>query len=493
MLPIYTASEIKKWDNFTLENEPISSLDLMERAANACVEWIVNHVSPEFKINIFVGNGNNGGDGLAIGRLLLHYNFKVVFYLKNSEKRTDDNISNLIKIESYNPSLLIQIEDENSFDFDESDVIIDCIFGVGFKQPIDEFWSKTIATINNSGCKIISIDMPSGLIAEPDNEFNPNQNSIIKAWHTLTFQVPKLSLLLPVWGDFAGNFTVLDIKLHKNFEEINPTSLHFFTIGDAKKKLIKRTRFSHKGNFGHALLIAGSNDKCGAAILCSKSCIKSGVGLVTILADKKCSISLFTAIPEVMQTHSLSEFENFSAIGIGPGIGTEKEVLDIVKNIISNSLLPLIIDADAISLIFKNNLKIPENSIITPHPKEFDNIAGKSENALDRFEKAKNFAQKHKITLVLKGANSAIFFEDGTVSFNSTGNPGMATAGSGDVLTGIITSFVSQGYKLKDAAMLGVFVHGMAGDLAADYNSLTGLSAMDIIDFLNPVFKELEN
>ncbi|NUM31181.1 MAG: NAD(P)H-hydrate dehydratase [Bacteroidetes bacterium] len=493
MLPVYNASEIKNWDNFTIENEPISSTNLMERAANACVEWIVKHISHEFKINIFAGNGNNGGDGFAIGRLLLHYNYKVAFYFKKSENRTSDNLINLKKIEDLNPTLLNILNDNSRFEFNENDIILDCIFGVGFKPPIDNFWNKIINSINNTGCKIISIDMPSGLLSEPANGFVPDKNTIVQAWHTLTFQVPKLSLLLPGWGDFAGNFTVININLKEKFKETNLSKINYFTIDDAKKKLIKRTKFSHKGTYGHALIIAGSEQKCGAAILCSKACLKSGAGLVTAVSNKICNTSLFLSVPEVMQNDGFDDIEKYNAIGIGPGIGFDVFAVEIVKNIITKTSVPLVIDADAIAILRKHNLKIPENSIITPHPKEFDNFAGNSQNSFERYQKAMKMAQELKITIVLKGANTAIFFNDGSVVFNSSGNPGMATAGSGDVLTGIITSLACQKYNLKDAATLGVFIHGMAGDLAASYNSLTGLSAMDIIDFLNPVFKELEN
>ncbi|MCC6721202.1 MAG: NAD(P)H-hydrate dehydratase [Bacteroidia bacterium] len=491
MLPVYTSEKIKEWDKYTIENEPISSVDLMERAANACTEWIINHISPEYKIIIICGDGNNGGDGLAIGRLLLHYKYIIEILISNSEKRSSDNYTNLKRIENYNPSLIKVINEESFFKFNQNSVIIDCIFGVGFKPPVDNFWKGVINSINDTGCKIISIDLPSGLPAEPENE---NEQNIVKAWHTLTFQVPKISLLMPGWGDFTENFTVININLNSDFILQNPTKLNYFTIEDAKKIFIRRNRFSHKGNYGHALLIAGNEGKCGAAIMSSRACIKSGAGLVSCFSNNCCDASIVNSSPEVMTEKEIFDFDKYSAIGLGCGIGTDKNAVELVEKIIKSAKIPLVIDADAIKIVFENNfIKHTSNVIITPHPKEFDNIAGQFENSYERFKKASQLAIEMKIIIVLKGANTAIFLPEGSVYFNSTGNPGMATAGSGDVLTGVITSFVSQGYSLTNAAMLGVFIHGMSGDMAAGYNSITGLSATDIIDFLNPVFKELEN
>ena len=505
MLPIYPASTIRKWDEYTIKNEPVNSIDLMERAAQACVAWLVKNISKEHPIDIVCGNGNNGGDGLAIARLLLFYNYTVRVFIKNDSKKSEDNLANLQRLKECGFTEIITINENKDIDFQNNSVIIDSIFGTGLDRPVEGFRMNVINKINQSNCRIISIDIPSGLFSEPSitvdlsqRQWNLSQRQwIIKAETTLTFQTPKLSMLIPGWGDYCGQLEILDIGLSQDFSSKNPSELFFITFDDVAKRFKKREKFSHKGTYGHALMVAGSKGKCGAAILSSKACIKSGAGLVTVHTNIECSTSIHTAIPEVMIDNSSLEsldVKRFSAIGIGPGIGTENNQKELLQTILKNAECPLVLDADALTLYSQNpeNFSLPANSILTPHPKEFDRLAGESENTYERLQKAQKFAKENNVILVLKGAYTAICNMDGKVFFNSTGNAGMATAGSGDVLSGIITSLLAQGYLPIDAAIVGVFIHGAAGDFAAKNKSITCMIASDIIENLNLVFRELE-
>ena len=498
MLPIYPASTIRKWDEYTIKNEPITSNDLMERAAKACVAWLVKDISKENPIDIVCGNGNNGGDGLAIARLLHFYNYQVRVFIKNDSKKSENNLTNLQRLKECGFTEIIYLNENTDIDFHDNSVIIDCIFGTGLDRPVEGFLMNVIHQINQSNCPIISIDIPSGLPSEPSLSVDLSQRKgIIKAETTLTFQTPKLSMLIPGWGDYCGQLIILDIGLSQDFCSKNPSDLFFLTFNDIKKRFKKREKFSHKGTFGHALMVAGNTGKCGAAILSSKACLKGGAGLVTVHSNDECSFAIHTSIPEVMIDSSPVEsldLKRFSAIGIGPGIGTESNQKVLLQTIIKNAECPLLMDADALTLYSPNpeDFSLPENTILTPHPKEFDRLAGESTNAYERFQKAQNFAKENHVVVVLKGAYTAICNVDGNVFFNSTGNAGMATAGSGDVLSGIITSLLAQGYLPMDAAIVGVYIHGAAGDFAAKNKSMTGMIASDIIENLDLVFRELE-
>lgn len=497
MLPIYPASTISQWDEYTIKNEPINSIDLMEKAARACVAWLVKNISIEHPIEIVCGNGNNGGDGLAIARWLLFYNYHVRVFIKNDLKKSEDNLTNLQRLKECGFTEIINLNENTDINFQNNSVIIDCIFGTGLDRPVEGFWVNVINQINQSNCRIISIDIPSGLFISVDLSQRQWMHSIVKATATLTFQTPKLSMLIPGWGNYCGQLKILDIGLSQDFIDKNSSEQFFVTFDDIAKHFKKREKFSHKGTFGHALMVAGNTGKCGAAILSSKACLKSGAGLVTVHSGDECSCGIHTANPEVMMDNSTLEsldLKRYSGIGIGPGIGTENDQALILQTLLKNAKCPLLLDADALNLYSQNPGKynLPANSILTPHPKEFDRLAGESHNAYERLQKAQNFAKENKVILVLKGAYTAICNVDGKAFFNSTGNAGMATAGSGDVLSGIITSLLAQGYLPIDAAIVGIYIHGAAGDFAAKNKSVTGMIASDIIENLDLVFRELE-
>lgn len=493
-MKILTSSQIKEADKFTIENEPISSINLMERASVACVDWILKNTNEEY-FYIFVGQGNNGGDGLAIARLLSHYKKNVtVFCLKFSNSETADFKTNLERIKRIRNVEIVELSEFKNIDFLENSIIIDAIFGSGYSPRKSEFFEKIVNQINQSKKTVISIDIPSGLSC--DDYRKDFKNQIIKANTTLTFQFPKLSFLFPENGEFVGNFEVLDIGLHQDY--LSKVETQNFYLQKEDFEIKKREKFSHKGIYGNAFLFAGSEGKMGAAILSAKSCLRSGVGLISVLVPKSENYILQIALPEAMTftfENDNIEVSKFSAIGIGPGIGTSKETADKVLEIIKNTKVPLIIDADGLNILSenKNELKIlPENTILTPHVKEFERLFGKTNNDFERFLLQKEMSAKFKISIVLKGAHTIISHPNGNCYFNSTGNPGMATGGSGDVLTGIILSLLAQHFEPNLASTLGVFIHGLAGDFAKQNSSEESIIASDIIENLGKTFNLLK-
>lgn len=489
-MKILTAQQTREADAFTIANEPIKSIDLMERAVTKCFDWIIKNYSSDITFSIFCGVGNNGGDGLVIARLLAQANYKVnVFVVEFSERYSPDFQVNLDRLKEIKVKVTYLNQDNYRFVLSLNTVVIDAIFGSGLTRPIDGFIAEVVHEINKE--EIIAIDLPSGLFSE-DNREN-NFDNIVKAKTTLTFQQPKLAMLFPQNYFFVGEWVVLPIGLHQGFIESTHVSNFVTTISDIKKILKPRAKFSHKGTFGHALLVVGSKGKMGAAILSAKACLRTGVGLLTTHIPAKGLEIMQTALPETMCNTSeendfisdVPDLSTYNAIGIGPGLGMEKQTQNTFKLLIQNAKSPIVIDADALNILAENKTWLaflPQESILTPHPKEFERLLGKWENEEERLEMQKQFAIKHRIIVVLKGANTAIALPNGDIYFNSTGNAGMATAGSGDVLTGIITSLLAQRYLPSEAAILGVYLHGLAGDVAKENLTEYAIIASDIVD-----------
>jgi ADP-dependent NAD(P)H-hydrate dehydratase / NAD(P)H-hydrate epimerase len=496
---IYNTRQIKEWDNFTIANEPIKSIDLMERAAQRCAQWILaqNWLNKTFKI--ICGKGNNGGDGLAIARMLSENGYKTEIYiLEFGRLGTDDFQINLQRLhQSYkgiyfiqSPQMFPQISTE--------DIVIDALFGSGLNKPLEGITVELVNHINKSGATIISIDAPSGLYIDHSS----TGNTSIKANITLTFQTMKLAYLMAENLQYTGIVQVLDIGLAPNFSE--ESNFEIVELPLIRKIYKPRPEFAHKGTFGHSLVIGGSYGKIGAVVLCSRAALRSGAGLVSVLSPA-CGYNIIqTAVPEAMTItgdqkylagFQALDFEKYDVIGIGPGLGTEEETQQAVKNLVFNYNKPLVIDADALNCLalhkdLLNNL--PPYTIITPHPKEFERLFGKGASDFERADLAITKARELKIIIILKGHYSLIAMPDGTSYFNSTGNPGLATGGTGDVLTGILTSLVGQKYHPTEAALLGVYIHGLAGDIAAENNSMEALIAGDLISNLGSAFKRLQ-
>ncbi len=500
-MKLFSADEIRKWDQYTIEHEPIASIDLMERAAGKCADWLERNNYTDKPFHIFCGKGNNGGDGLAIARMLAERDLQVsVHILEFGHRGTDDFQTNLARLHQY-PNITIRFiqTEENFQELTANDIVIDALFGSGLNRGLEGVTAALVNHINKSGCTVISIDVPSGLFCDHSSK----GQVVIKADHTLTFQCYKLALLMAENSELIGEVHVLDIGLHPDFYQ-NVVSDYELTDQSLIHSIYKpRNRFSHKGTFGHTLIIAGSYGKIGAAVLTSKACLRSGVGLVTCHIPKCGYEILQTALPEAMvmtdfnssfNTKIEDDLSKYDAIGIGPGIGTASETKIMLQEVLSKSNYPVVLDADALNILSlqKDLLKfVPKNSILTPHPKEFQRLFGETADDFERMQLALQKATELNTVIVLKGHHTLIATPDGKAFFNSTGNAGMATGGSGDVLTGILTALLAQGYSSTDAAIFGVYIHGLAGDIAAEKLSQEAMIAGDIIDNLSEAFTHL--
>lgn len=492
-MKIFTTSQTRALDAFTIEYEPISSIALMERASAAICDWLLTFFQVPVSLKVFAGAGNNGGDALAVARLLALCGFEAeVFLLNPNGKLSADCETNKEHLLKQNRLRFTEITQESDFPYiEESDWVLDGLFGSGLNRALDGIAAQLVQHINASSANIIAIDIPSGLFGE-DNTQNQSLN-IIRAKISLSLQFPKLAFLFPENEDYVGEWHVLDIGLHP--EAIHRTlSPYFFTQKEDLPSIKIRSRFSHKGHFGHALFIGGSYGKMGAAVLASRACLKTGVGLLSVHCPE-CGVNILqTALPEAMcipdKEHSFVSYapENltpYAAIGLGCGMGQEPASAKVLKYILESVTCPIVLDADAINMLSQHPeylAFVPKNTIITPHPKEFERLCGKTASRFAQIELAREFSKKHTIFVLLKGAYTAVICPDGEVHFNSTGNPGMATAGSGDVLCGIILSLLAQGYEPKEAAILAAFLHGQAGDEAAKKLGQASVIAGDIIN-----------
>ncbi len=497
-MKLLSAEEIRLWDQYTIQHEPIHSIDLMERAAQQCLDWLEKNNYTHQHIHVFCGKGNNGGDGLAIARMLTDRKIPVsVHILEFGHKGTDDFQTNLARLHQY-PGVVIRFiqTKENFPKLDVGDLVIDALLGSGLNRGLDGVTAALVTHINNSPCTVISIDIPSGLFADRTSK----DQVVVEADHTLSFQNYKLSFLMPENGFSMGEVHILDIGLHADYYQTLSSKYNLTDDTTIRALYRPRNRFSHKGNFGHALIIAGSYGKIGAAVLATRACLRSGAGLVTTHVPK-CGYDIMqTALPEAMvMTDFNSSFvtkieddvSKYDAIGVGPGIGTASETRMMLRTVFAEFKKPLVIDADALNIVSaqKDFLRnIPAGSVLTPHPKEFERLFGKTADDFARMDLALSKAKELNCVIILKGHHTLIASSDGTAFFNSTGNAGMATGGSGDVLTGIIASLLAQNYSSLDASILGAHIHGLSGDIAASQLSQEAMIAGDIIDHIPAAF-----
>lgn len=502
-MKIYSAEQIRQWDQYTISHEPIASIDLMERAAQSCLDWMEQEglLASAGPVYIFCGKGNNGGDGLALARLLLSRKITTsTFILEFGNLGTPDFQTNLARLHPLNGHIHF-IQEESQFpSIPSGTLLIDALYGSGMNRPLEGLSAALVNHLIASHCTIISIDIPSGLSVDRSSKGNP----AIRATHTLSFQTLKPALLVPENGPFTGQVSVLDIGLHPGFEETTPALFTLVTLTIASGLLKKRDKYAHKGNFGHASLLAGSTGNMGAAVLAAKACMRSGAGKLTCYVPLTGLDILQTTVPEAMVRVSGSgnEIEGYypladhQGLGIGPAIGLGEKQRDLFRQVCNTHLRPLVIDADALTLLGKYPELwefVPRDSILTPHPGEWERLFGKAHDDFERINKTREVAAQRQINIVLKGHYSFIALSDGTAWFNASGNPGMATAGSGDVLTGILTGLLAQGYTPGEAALLGVFLHGLAGDLASQAGSEPSLVASDLVDHLGAAYSLLSN
>jgi hydroxyethylthiazole kinase-like uncharacterized protein yjeF len=493
LMKIFTSELIRQIDKYTIEHEPVASVDLMERAARQVADWLTERYDQKKSFTVFSGPGNNGGDGLAVARMLTLKYYKVTVYiLRISDKLSQDAQINYERLKNTGLTEIYDLHDNNQLpSVQEDDIILDAIFGTGLNRPADGFTARIIRFINTLPNTRISIDIPSGLFGEDNSDNQPD--NIIKADVTLTLQFPALSFFFSENEQYTGKWNVLPVGLSQQAIRETDSPYNYVISADIPGYLKKRKKFSHKGTYGNVLMIAGSYGMMGAAVLSAKAALRTGSGLVTVHVPQSGYQIVQTALPEALISIDTSDivFSNvpdlsgFSAIGIGPGLGSKINTQRALYDLVKKTKVPLVIDADGLNILSANKewLHILKPwTILTPHPKEFERLAGNSKTGYKRNQMQIKFAQKYNVIVILKGGFTSIALPDGSCYFNSTGNPGMATAGSGDVLTGIILSLLGQGYIPAHAALLGVYLHGLAGDYAASEGSEESVIASDIIE-----------
>ena len=510
---VHNISTIRECETFTMNSTGITSLLLMESAGIACTEHIISIIQLYSICDVFIfcGTGNNGGDGAVIARQLIYkFNFSHNVTLVNCS----DNTSKRSKENSYNIELwkditahhtnahYIDIENFNFSIVKQNDLIIDSLFGIGLTRQLAGLYAEIVENINKTNVFVVSIDIPSGLYVD---SHTPSNNNVVIANITLTIQFAKLGLLLPENYKYFGRVEIIDIGIEEPLE----------LLEKAKIKLVDRLTFgndwnnyyqyAHKGSYGHGFLIAGSSTMPGATILSATAAMRGGLGKLTVHSTKEVLSIMTSSLPEAIydideDKNCVSKInwdslpKNITAIAIGPGLGNSKKTESAIKDTLDTVTSPIILDADALNFLAKNKTRLaylPKNSILTPHFKEFERLVGKVENDFERVKKAREFATRYSVILILKGYNTLISMPDGFQFFNTTGNPGMATAGSGDVLTGLLLSLLAQGFNPQFAALLGVYIHGAAGDAYTSEHSYKTLIASDIYKYFDKAFNNL--
>lgn len=494
-MKIFPTKSIKELDAYTIEHEPIASIDLMERASRALTDAIAGRWGVHTPFTVFAGPGNNGGDALAVSRLLAEKGYKLEVYLFNTKGSLSPDCE-------ANKGRLSGVE---NVDFHEitaqfvppvltlDHVVIDGLFGSGLNKPLSGGFAAVVKYINSSLSKVVSIDIPSGLMGE-ENTFNIRTN-IVKADLTLSLQLPKLAFLFAENQEFVGEWELLDIDLDEDGIDEMETPYTLLEREDLQALLKPRNKFAHKGDFGKALLIAGSQGMAGASILAAKACLRSGVGLLTVHVPACNNEIVQTAVPEAMTEVDPgntcfacpSETDDYQAVGIGPGLGKADETEAALLVQIDTCQTPMVVDADALNMLAGHRSyigRLPKGSILTPHPGEMDRLVGKCQDSYERLQKSCDLAKTAGVYIILKGAYSTIITPEGKCFFNPTGNSGMATGGSGDVLTGVVLALLAQGYQPQDAACLATYVHGLAGDIACKKKGMIGMTAGDVASCL---------
>ena len=499
-MKIFSSTQIHELDKYTIDHEPIKSIDLMERAASRIVAEIRHLCTAYNTIVVFAGPGNNGGDALAVARILASEGLKVKAWLFNTTGRLSadcktnrDRLTGMKELDSFT----MVIDEFDPPTLDASTLVIDGLFGVGLNKPLTGGYASLVKYINASPSKVVSIDMPSGLMSE-SNEYNVRSN-IIRADVTVTIQQPKLSFLFAENQQVIGELKVVDINISKEGMAQVDAHVTILEEDDVRCRMRQRDDFAHKGTMGHALIIAGSRGMAGAAMLATKACLRSGVGKVTVHTPAANIIPLQIGVPEAILdidpdncffTEAVST-DRFQAMGIGPGLGNNENSAITMIGQLRRAQCPIVIDADAINILATHKAwmqQLPAGCILTPHIGEFERLEGASSDSYDRLSKAIILADRQQAYIVLKGHYTAIVTPGGRIMFCPTGNSGMATAGSGDVLTGVITALLARGYAQADACLVGTYLHGLAGDIAAKKFGKESLMASDIIDALPEAF-----
>lgn len=500
-MKIFSAQQMYEADQATESREGISPLDLMERASERVLFWIDSQLKgAQVPIHVFCGIGNNGGDGMALTRMLMDKGYQVESYIVNySENRSKCFLINYGRLKDTYKVWPKKITDVEGFPtIKPNELVVDAIFGIGLNRPLEGWLKKLVQYINNSKTFVVSIDVPSGLFIDDPT---PDLEAVIQANVTLTFQAPKLVFYLPQTSVFSQHTEILDIGLDQNYLQTTSTNAQLILNNEARLMYKPREKFSHKGTYGHALIIGGSYGKMGAVTLALKACLRAGAGKVTAFIPQCGYAIIQTSVPEAMVLtdkvqEKITQFPNtndFNAIGLGIGLNTDAETTAAFEAFLKNNKSQLLIDADGLNLLATNQklLKLlPKNCILTPHPGELERLIGSWKNDFEKLEKAKALSKSIDGVIVIKGAHTITVYHD-HLYVNTTGNPGMATAGSGDVLTGIISGLLAQGYDALTAACFGVYLHGSAGDLASQKLGFNAMIAGDLINLLGDAYIEL--
>ena len=502
-MKLFSKEQIYEGDKITTERQKISSTELMERAGIQIFNWMHSRMQgAQVPIHVFCGIGNNGGDGLVLARHLITHGYNVITYIVNcSDKRTKDFLINYDRIKNVTkdwPKMLSCKNDFSEIVIDEKDIIVDAIFGIGLNRPPNDWVIALFERFRASKAFTLSVDIPSGLYSDKAVE---NDKAVVNAGYTLSFQSPKLAFFLPETAKFTVQWEALDIGIDRDYLMQTETEVELISKYEVLPLYKPREKFSHKGDFGHVMILGGSYGKIGAVNLASRAALSAGAGLVTAYVPKCGYQSIQTAIPEVMvitdenETHvSNIKFDiEPTVIGVGVGLGTTTETAKTFEAFLKKNKTPLVIDADGLNLLSKKKtlLKLlPEQSILTPHPKELERLIGKWSNDFEKLKKVKAFSKKYNVIVLIKGANSITVYLD-KLYINTTGNPGMATAGSGDVLTGIISGLVAQGYESLSATVFGVYLHGKSADIALEDYGYQSLIASHIIETVGDAFIDL--
>lgn len=501
-MKILTHKIQRQADEATIVAEGIGSIDLMERAAEALTSEIVRRWNTSHRILVFAGVGNNGGDALAVARMLFVKGYRVVVYLFKAKRELSENVViNADRLRKAGCQTINEIEsDFTPPEIIPSDVLIDGLFGIGLNRALEGGFAKVIQFINQSPATVVAIDIPSGLMTE-DNSQN-TRSTILKADLTLTIHRPKLSFFFAENAEFIGEWQVVNIGIDPAFMEEVDTPYCISEHSDMAPLLRSRSTFAHKGDFGHGLLIASSAGMAGASILAARAALRSGIGKVTTHVPASNVSILQATVPEALVSIDANEriftypvdLDTYQTAGVGPGLGTDEVTAAALIAQLKQCYMPIVIDADALNILARHHeawKSIPRGSILTPHQRELERWIGSCRNGYERMYKAIELAEQLSCYIVMKGAWSAVITPQGKVYFNPTGNPGMATAGSGDVLTGVLTALLAQGLESEQAARLGVFAHGLAGDIAARCKGEIGMTAGDIIEALPEAWKQL--
>lgn len=500
-MKIFSSDKVREIDAYTIKNEPIESIDLMERAATGLFKWFIKNFERHGSVVVFVGPGNNGGDGLAMARMLAGTGYRLrVYFVAFSSKTSNDWSINKDRLLQQDKAEYNEIQEINDFPYIKpGDIIVDAIFGSGLSRPVEGLPAEVISKINESEAKVVSIDVPSGLFGEDNTK---NTDIIVRADYTLTIQFPKVSFFFAKNQHFVGKYFIIPIGLHPAKISSTPTDYNIIDNSFVASILRNRNKFDHKGHFGHGLMIAGSCGKAGAAVLSSHAALRTGIGLLTTHVPRPVAEAIHTALPEAMVECDQSDLmfteipdpDKYDALGIGPGLDTKANTRKGLRDLLEKYKGPLVIDADALNIIsYEKDLPelLAKETVLTPHPGEFRRLTGSDEKEFKRLVSQQEYSKKYQCVIVLKGAHSSVSLPDGRIWFNTTGNPGMATAGSGDVLTGMILSLLAQGYKPSEAAIAAVYIHGLAGDIAAEKYGYESLIASDIIYNIGNSFKKI--